>query len=52
MLTILDFDFSFLARFGKKECGRHAGAKEFWVTKANQKIGPLGEPFGPTIIEK
>ena len=32
--------------------GRHAGAEEFRVSRPDQKVGPPGETFGPSVISK
>ena len=32
--------------------GRHSGAKVSGASRPNQKVGPMGGPFGPTINSK
>ena len=49
-----DFDAFFEKSYFWRENGRgrHGGAKWSGASRPDQKVGPLGGTFGPTIISK
>ena len=48
---MLTFRFCFLGHFWRENgLGHRARPLLYGASKPNQKVGPLGEPFGPTTI--